>query len=235
VLAYLERTDGEHARVEREEEEDRRERDRREGLERRMEALRLAMHVMHEDERNEQAAALEQAIHAIELTLEGRNDEEANRFRQRAPNLGRQAELLSLAARLLGKWGSADRQRALGSAAEEVNRQWHREQAGKEAKRRRKEDEGARAEAERVAHERELHERELHERERAEQERVHRIAEELGRAERERRRDLEERERFEREEAARVALRELEERVEALTRELQQVREEIQRLRHRGR
>ncbi len=109
-----------------------RERARGEGNEREMamhqlEILRMAMPALREGERRDAADLLERAIHARELALEGRRDDEARHIRETAPNRGQQAEILGLASRLWAEFGHEERSRAVGELAEQMRARLHRQ------------------------------------------------------------------------------------------------------------
>ena len=81
-------------------------------LRRRLEVLRLAMKAMREAEKERLVAQVEQAIHAHELMLVGRKDDEARRIWKKAPQGEHLAELLGYAAHLYAQWGHEDRAHA---------------------------------------------------------------------------------------------------------------------------
>ena len=129
----------------------------REVLVRRLEVLRTALPALREAERGDAVELVERAIHAGEVTLAGRNDDEAHQIRERAPGPGQLAEILTIAAELWGKFDKPDKAELVGRLADELRA---------EAKPER--------EVERPAKERERHEAE--ERGRAErEEQIHRL------------------------------------------------------------
>jgi len=77
----------------------------REVAERHLEILRWAFHAFQEAEAGDAAERMEHAIHALELTLEGRRDDEALRVRESAPGLEERVKLLKKASALWEKWG----------------------------------------------------------------------------------------------------------------------------------
>lgn len=77
----------------------------REVAERHLEILRWAFHAFQEAEAGDAAERMEHAIHAQELTLEGRRDDEALRVRESAPGLEERVKLLKKASALWEKWG----------------------------------------------------------------------------------------------------------------------------------
>jgi len=70
-----------------------------------LEILRIAMHGLLEAEKRDAADRVEHAIHARELSLQGRRDEEANHIRESAPPPGELAELLLVSAALWREFG----------------------------------------------------------------------------------------------------------------------------------
>ncbi len=99
----------------------------REVAQHQLEIMRMAMPALREGERRDAAELLEHAIHARELALEGRRDDEAHRIRESAPNRGQQAEILGLASRLWAEFGHEERARAVGELAEQMRARVHRE------------------------------------------------------------------------------------------------------------
>ncbi len=93
-----------------------------------LEILRMAMPALREGERRDAAELLEHAIHARELGLEGRRDDEAQRIRETAPNRGQLSEILGLASRLWAEFGHKERAQAVGKLAEQLRARVHREQ-----------------------------------------------------------------------------------------------------------
>jgi hypothetical protein len=71
--------------------------------------MRLAIHALLEEGRQDLAHQVEQKIHASELALEGRRDEKALRSRETAPSSGQMAEILGYAANLWKKWDKQER------------------------------------------------------------------------------------------------------------------------------
>jgi hypothetical protein len=95
---------------------------------RRLKVMRTAVDAFLEAERRQAAELVERAMHARELSIEGRRDEEANRIREAAPNRGQLAELLGGAARLHREWGHPDRAEALAELSKTYAKQWRRQQ-----------------------------------------------------------------------------------------------------------
>jgi hypothetical protein len=71
----------------------------------RIETMRIAMHGLLEAEKRDLAHRLEQAIHALELRLEGRRDPEALKVYEGAPNREQQIELLIHAVKIWDELG----------------------------------------------------------------------------------------------------------------------------------
>ncbi len=117
---------------EREERERRRERDEgrarverpkseREFVLHRLEVMRIALAALKEAERWDAVELLTLAIRAREMMLERRNDEEANRIRERAPNRERLVDILSMAAELWREFGNDEKSAVVGQLAEELS------------------------------------------------------------------------------------------------------------------
>lgn len=98
--------------------------------ERQLEILRVAIHAVHEAGRGEVADQLERAIHARELALAGRDDEEALRIREGAPKRGQLAELLMFSERVLRERQQPDRAELVGGLARELAESLERRQGG---------------------------------------------------------------------------------------------------------
>lgn len=92
-----------------------------------LEILRMAMPALREGERGDAADLLERAIHARELALEGRRDEEAQQIRRRAPNRGQLSEILGLSSRLWHKFGHEEKAQVVGELAQQMRARIHRE------------------------------------------------------------------------------------------------------------
>lgn len=122
------RRDRPQARRESQERSGQANRERREGA-RRIEVMRTAMHALLEAERIDAAHLIEHAIHARELALEGRRDEEAMHIRETAPKLAEQAELLMLAAELWADFGHEKKAAAVSELARQMHRKLERTQA----------------------------------------------------------------------------------------------------------
>ena len=117
---------------EREERERRRERDEgrstgerpkseREVVLHQLEVMRMALPALKEAERWDAVELLTLAIRAREMMLERRNDEEANRIRERAPNRERLVDILSMAAKLWREFGNAEKSAVVGQLAEQLS------------------------------------------------------------------------------------------------------------------
>ncbi|MHC4558910.1 MAG: hypothetical protein ACYS80_16590 [Planctomycetota bacterium] len=105
-----------------------------------LEVMRIALHALREAERGDAVELLTLAIRSREMMLEGRRDEEAQRVRERAPDRGQLAEILSMAARLWREFGNAEKSVAVGRLAEQMSgsrERQGREQEPREVRRRR--------------------------------------------------------------------------------------------------
>ena len=99
----------------------------REVAQHQLEIMRMAMPALREGERRDAAELLEHAIHARELALEGRRDDEAQHIRETAPNRGQLSEILGLASRLWSEFGHEERAGAVGELAEQMRARVRRE------------------------------------------------------------------------------------------------------------
>ncbi len=117
--------EGRRDRSQRERERAHRSENEREVARHQLEIMRMAMPALREGERRDAAELLEHAIHARELALEGRRDDEAHRIRESAPNRGQQTEILGLASRLWAEFGHEERARAVGELAEQMRARLH--------------------------------------------------------------------------------------------------------------
>jgi regulator of replication initiation timing len=117
---------------EREESERRRERDEGRAREERpkserevvlhqLEVMRMALPALREAERGDATELLTLAIRAREMMLERRNDDEAHRVRERAPNREQLVEILSMAAKLWREFDNADKSAVVGQLAEQLS------------------------------------------------------------------------------------------------------------------
>ena len=159
-----------------------------------LEVLRSAFRACQEAEKAKWAEAIEHAIHARELRLEGRRDAEARRVYETQPSLGNVAELLMASSRLWKEFGherEAKECMKLGKQfADKVRRQRPmRERAAKEeARAEKRERERARAESRERKRERERGEPRNRNREREhareqQEELIHALRQALGRVE----------------------------------------------------
>ena len=98
----------------------------REVAQRLVRAMRLGVEGLARTDRQHAAHNLERALHARQLNLEGRRDEEAREIRHTAPGLGQEAELMALAANVLREQGRND---AADIVAREARRlqEWHKQ------------------------------------------------------------------------------------------------------------
>jgi hypothetical protein len=117
---------------EREERERRRERDEgratrerpkseREVVLHQLEVMRMALPALKEAERGDAVELLTLAIRAREMMLERRNDDEAHRVRERAPNREQLVEILSAAAKLWREFGNAEKSAIVRQLAEQLS------------------------------------------------------------------------------------------------------------------
>ena len=119
---------GRRDRPQRERERAHRSENEREVALHQLEIMRMAMPALREGERKDAAELLEHAIHARELALEGRRDNEAQHIRETAPNRGQLSEILGLASRLWREFGHEERAHAVGELAEQMRARVHRQQ-----------------------------------------------------------------------------------------------------------
>ena len=117
--------EGRRDRPQRERERAHRSENEREVARHQLEIMRMAMPALREGERRDAAELLEHAIHARELGLERRRDDEAGRIRESAPNRGQVTEILGLASRLWAEFGHEERARAVGELAEQMRARLH--------------------------------------------------------------------------------------------------------------
>ena len=120
-------------------ESSREESDEIQTVRRRLRVMRTAVDAFREAGRRDAAGRVEHAMHARELSIEGRRDAEANHTRETAPDRAQLAELLGAAAGFYEGWGMPDQAQALGQLAETYAKQWQRQQdatrAGQSAER----------------------------------------------------------------------------------------------------
>jgi hypothetical protein len=107
----------------------------REAAARDLEILHVAMHAMREAERNDLAERIEHAIHAYELRMAGRRDDEAMRVMRTAPDREQMIELLMFAGKLWKKFGNAERAEACVALAKRWRDHRPREDAPRDADR----------------------------------------------------------------------------------------------------
>jgi hypothetical protein len=105
----------------------------REAVIHEIEVMRMALPALLEEGRRDTAELLERAVHAREVTLEGRTDEEAHEIRERSPRLGQQVEILQYAAKLWEKFGHEEKAAAIRELAERMWAKRPREHEGREA------------------------------------------------------------------------------------------------------
>ena len=145
----------------------------RELVKNHIETLRIAMHGFQEAEKREWAEQIEHAIHARELGLEGRRDEEAIHIRKTAPSDGHLAELLHVAAKYYSEWGHPDRAERVAKLSAWFGHRWNDQKARKKGGERevRREHEARREYDTRREHDRERAEKRRHAEERQHRER----------------------------------------------------------------
>jgi hypothetical protein len=85
-----------------------------------------------EADRKDAAELLERAIHARQVTLAGRRDDEAHQIRERAPSREQLAEILKVASGLWREFNNEDKAAAVGRLAEEFARPGDRERVARE-------------------------------------------------------------------------------------------------------
>ena len=108
-----------------------------------IDVMKLAKPALLEAGRKDTCEILEHAIHARELALQGRTDDEAIRIRETAPNLGQQIEILQYSSKLWRKYGNVDKAEALGELANHFaarSRRLHRDRPEKPAREHHKSD-----------------------------------------------------------------------------------------------
>lgn len=96
--------------------------DERAMVQRQLKIMRYAMKALLGRELKREAELLEQAIHAHELSLEGRRDERARRIREQAPSPEVQIEILAHAAKILRELEQAEQAVAVQRLAEDMKR-----------------------------------------------------------------------------------------------------------------
>jgi hypothetical protein len=105
-----------------------------------LEILRLAHHGLREGERHEAVERVGRAIRALEVTLEGRRDREAEKIRERSPGHAELADCLLLAAELWHHFGQPDKGRPcaeLGRHLQKTARERDRDRPREDADHRR--------------------------------------------------------------------------------------------------
>jgi len=91
-----------------------------EAIRHRIELWRDAAKAFREAERRDLVEQAERVIHAHEILLSGRRDDEAREIVKRVPSAENQAELLGFAAHLWAQWGHETRAANLKKASEEL-------------------------------------------------------------------------------------------------------------------
>lgn len=105
--------------------------DERAAVRHRIELWQEAAHAYREAERPDLVGQVERIIHAYEVMLSGRKDDEAREIVKGVPSRENQAELLGYAAHLWAGWGHETRAAALKKASQEML--GHREAPPQEA------------------------------------------------------------------------------------------------------
>jgi len=113
----------------------------REMARRQLEVMRVALPALREANRADAVELLERAIRAYEVMLEGRRDAEAHQIRERMPNRGQMAEILTTASNLWREFNNHDKAEVVGRLAREFG-------GGGERERERERPVGERREAE---------------------------------------------------------------------------------------
>lgn len=99
----------------------------REIARRQLEVMKTALPALREGERGDAVELLERAIRAYEVMLEGRRDDEAHKIRERMPNRGQLAEILTMASNLWREFNNQDKAEVVGQLAREFAGQGDRE------------------------------------------------------------------------------------------------------------
>ena len=105
-----------------------------------LEVMRMALPALKEAERGDAVELLTLAVRAREMMLERRNDEEAHRVRERAPNREQLVDILSMAAKLWRELGNAEKSAVVEQLAEQLSgaeRRQVREREERDVQRRR--------------------------------------------------------------------------------------------------
>jgi hypothetical protein len=121
----------------------------REIVQTQMEIMKLAMPALREAERRDAVELLERAIHAREIALSGRQDDEAHQIRERAPSRGQLAEILRMASGLWKEFNNEEKAAVVGRLAAEFAGRGVRDREAS-ARERREADERARPDRERA-------------------------------------------------------------------------------------
>jgi len=118
---------------------------------RQLEIMRVALPALREGDRADAVELMERAIHAHEVMLEGRRDDEAHRIRERMPNRGQMAEILTTASNLWREFNNHEKAEIVGRLAREFRgHAMHREQLARERRPERREAPPASEEVERL-------------------------------------------------------------------------------------
>jgi hypothetical protein len=96
--------------------------------------MRAAMGALMKRDRKDSAQLMEHAIHAMELRLEGRRDEEAQNIIRRAPKTGGMVELLMMSSEILADMGKRELAHAVAKLGKQYRKRWEHERKGREHK-----------------------------------------------------------------------------------------------------
>jgi len=99
----------------------------REIAKRQLEVMKTALPALREGERGDAVELLEPAIRAYEVMIEGRRDDEAHMIRERMPNRGQLAEILTMASNLWREFNNQDKAEVVGRLAKEFAGEGKRE------------------------------------------------------------------------------------------------------------
>ena len=91
----------------------------REMAKRQLEIMRAALPALREGNRADAVELMERAIRAHEVMLEGRRDDEAHQIRERMPNRGQMAEILTMASNLWREFNNQEKAEIVGRLARE--------------------------------------------------------------------------------------------------------------------
>jgi len=104
----------------------------RELATRMVKGFRLAEKACREADRPDAGDLCKHAYRALEMQLEGRRDEEARQYIQKAPELGAKVELMHWASQLWAEWGHEEEAAFTGELAATLKEHWQRRQERRE-------------------------------------------------------------------------------------------------------